>query len=123
MPKPKNKREARNCTLPPIRCTQSEREEINYYADSVNESLSNYVRSVALKNPLSMESIAKSKGRSHAEILALNDLTLEVRRIGVNFNQIARKINATGFESSDISRISKTLDEIMDKLLDEVMPT
>ena len=77
--------EARTATIPPVRVTPDEMDTVREQAARAGLSVSAYVRRVVLEHRV-------AAARSGADAAALADL----HRVGVNLNQMTRRVNATG---------------------------
>ena len=87
MPRPrKADSDKLSALIPAIRCHPAEREALAAQATAAGLSLSAYVRALA----------AEDTPIVAPEPLADVELIAELKRIGVNLNQIARVANATG---------------------------
>lgn len=86
-------KEKKNKTIQ-VRLTSHEHEALTSYCALKSVNLSEVARKTLLENLK-----IKEKEKEKSEELRL--FTLEVNRIGVNFNQIARKVNAGHISTSD----------------------
>ena len=109
MARPKKKKyERRDCVLPPIRCTHTERATIKANAAQASMSVSDYVRegSVAGDKIIVREPLADIK------------LIMELNACGVNLNQLTRKAHI--LEEVDAAHLREVLARLSG-LLDELM--
>lgn len=120
----REKREPRRCNLPNIRCTQQERDIIEQNAKHAGQRMSRYVRDMALQVPdaTAVAPPASVSLYSAKDLAALHALAKELRRIGVNLNQIARKANETGIISASLDNVCAETEQTLDMLLAKVMP-
>lgn len=110
MARPKNVETANRLTvLPPVRCTEAERAAIAARAEAAGLTVSAYVRQ------------ASSTGRVVIrQAKADFALTNELRRIGVNLNQIAHAVHlASGAVPPELAAMLAQLDGLLDKALPE----
>src|SRR5690606_18078488 len=92
--------------LPPIRCTEQEKNLIVARAKQAGLSISEYVRNMSLKGHIHIR-------QSSLDFEALHEL----KKIGVNVNQQTKKLNATGKLSFELLEVQKKLEQLLDKLL------
>ena len=95
--------------LPAVRCTGDEHAAIRAKAAQAGLSLSAFVRAAALAQEVSTA--------SEQSVYDLG-LVMELNRIGVNLNQIARVTNSTGFVPSEVAQTCKKIDAILDQILE-----
>ncbi|WP_108676687.1 plasmid mobilization protein [Acuticoccus yangtzensis] len=101
-----------------IRLTAAERAVLEARAHAAGTSMTDFVRQAALGG--------KGKGRRKTPepvpvALSESDFALrnELRRIGVNLNQIARVLNADGVVPPEaLAAVAEKLDRIFDRLLE-----
>lgn len=93
--------------VPPIRVTLAERLTIDERAAVVGLSVTDYCRHAILDKPLQ---IAAARDAGYGPVLA------ELTRIGVNLNQIARRLNAGGKVPPDIAATINALRGLMTAL-------
>lgn len=95
--------------LPPIRCTPAERAAIQAKALEAGLNRSAYLREVAINGEI--------KGRaSQLDIEILHEL----RRIGVNMNQLARRFNSTGRQPAELVSTCAKLETALDKMMEKI---
>ena len=102
----KNLAEKHSCVLPPIRCTEAERESIKNKANKLGVSMSAYVRHISLNGKITVQ---KSKYDF--------DLINQIRKIGVNINQQTKRLNGTGEVSPELQSLWKKLDLVLDEII------
>ena len=109
--------------IPHIRCTANERKTIITHAENAGQSLSSYIRAVALQTPpvIAKSPASRRKRRSKAELDALDELTRQVKAVGVNLNQIARVANEQSIIAPSLPATCQQIDVVLAKLLDEVL--
>jgi len=91
-----------------VRCTSKEKETIALKADQLGLSVSEYIRHVALGRSVKIQ-----------EPKYGFELTQQVRKLGVNINQIARHFNSTHVMPEDFKRVLPKLEILLDKLLED----
>jgi hypothetical protein len=92
--------------LPPIRCTSTEKQEIYDYADKAGLSVSAYVREMAVNGKIVVR---------HSDIDF--ESIQQLRKLGVNLNQLTKKFNATGKAPGELKALWSKLDILMERLL------
>lgn len=105
----KQQRVLRDTVLPKVRCSAEESDRIRQLAESANMTLSAYIRTCALK-----------KGRvlvKQRKAIADDALILEVNRIGVNLNQIARALNSGAGVSAEWESVRVDAERVLDHLM------
>lgn len=109
MARPRKDASERRTNLLPVRLTPAERLRIEKDALGAGLTASDFVRTQALK-----------KGRPVVrETVTLDPAVFdELRRIGVNLNQIARRANQSGRISPALSHVCETLESILMRELD-----
>jgi Bacterial mobilisation protein (MobC) len=98
--------EPRACVLPPIRCSVAERDAIRVKAKAANLTQSAYLRQMALSGQI----IVRPSLHSHAFIEQL-------RRIGVNLNQMAQQMHIYGTVSDELNQTLHRLNTLMDEAI------
>jgi len=98
-----------SASLPPVRCTAAEKERILSKARQANLSLTEYIRSMALKGNIIVR-------QSSTDFETISQL----KKIGVNFNQQIKKYNATGKLTFELLDVNKKLETLIDKLLERL---
>lgn len=97
----------RSKVLSPCRVSENERDEIKSRAKQSGLSLSEFQRRACLNPCIVMP-----------EPLANIELIKDLKRIGVNFNQYVKKLNATGKDSQpEVRRVSLQLETLLDALI------
>lgn len=105
----KQQRALRDTVLPKVRCSVEESDRIRQFAESADMTLSSYIRTCALK-----------KGRvvvKQRKAIADDALILEVNRIGVNLNQIARALNRGAGVSGEWEAVRVDAERVLDRLM------
>jgi len=97
--------ERRDVQLPPVRVTAAERAFIEAQAAAAGVDSSEYMRRRALG-----ETVAPA--RSPAD----DRLILEINRVGVNLNQIARSLNSDRPERADLAVALAHLEGVLSKV-------
>ena len=106
---PKADSETLSVVLPPVRCTVAEKEAIQAKAVEAGLNRSAYLREVAINGEI--------KGRaSQLDIEILHEL----RRIGVNMNQLAKRFNATGTQPAELVSTCAKLETALDKMMEKI---
>lgn len=100
-PAPKNDK-----VLPPIRCSEDERRAIREKADRLGLSVSEYVRSMALKGKITVK-------QDRYDF----DLVNQLQRLGVNINQQTKKLNATGEAPPELKKLWGKLEGLLDHII------
>ena len=92
--------------LPHLRCTKGELAQIKTKADQAGLSLSDYLRKMASDG----EVVVRQGGADF-------QLVDQLRRIGVNVNQMARRLNQTGKMPADLGRVWQRLAGLLDRVM------
>lgn len=110
MPRPK-KAPAEKLTrrLPHVRCTQSEHDMIKAKAAQTGLALSEFVRRMTLDGQVTVQ-------QSPYDFHTVDQL----RRIGINLNQIARVANSTGEVSPALETVCGKLETILDNFIENL---
>ena len=109
MARPQKKNdERRDCVLPPLRCTCTERAIIQANAAQAGMSVSHYVRAGALSGD---KIIVR-------EPVADNRLVQALLAIGRNLNQLTKKAHIFGeYDAALLRAVLRKIDGLLDKLL------
>lgn len=102
--------EARTEWLPPMRVTTAERVHAEGLAAALSLSLSDYGRRRILGHRIPLPP------SSNIDTAAL----LELNRIGVNLNQLAKRVNATGEASPQLSAVLAEVQAVVTKLAERL---
>jgi hypothetical protein len=100
-----------------VRCTEKELEQIHKKAEKAGLSVSRYFVKAALSDGKVMTAEEKEE---------IRQLRLELRKIGINLNQIAYAVNASRYgsgetpEESEMEEIQQSLKNLINKLLKKV---
>jgi len=98
----------RSHSLPPVRCTEDEKNIILGKADKAGMSVSEFMRSMALRGQIIV------KGSS------LNlEVAGQLRKLGVNLNQQTKKLNATGVMPIELVNLWRKLETVLDKMMED----
>jgi uncharacterized protein (DUF1778 family) len=108
MIKEKKKKEKRNVEIK-IRLTAEEKEEIKRLAKEEGLTISQYIRTQALK---------KKKGKIQTR--EMKELIYEVNKIGINLNQMARALNVLRNKKGELEDKDKKLLEAIKLRLEKV---
>ena len=109
MARPKIEEEARRTETLAFRMTPVERMQIEHHAIEAGLSASEYVRMQALRGQVVVQ---KKRGLDPA-------VFDELRRIGVNLNQLARRANQTGRISAGLTAALASLEQILVRDIDD----
>jgi hypothetical protein len=110
MPKSKHSTPARGCVLPPIRCSEEERQTIRERAAAARMTQSEYLRTMAVSGRVVMR-----------EAKADTALIFQLQRVGVNLNQIAHTMHAhSGKIPDNFAATLDLLDTVLINALDVV---
>ena len=101
----KQEHEKRTVSLPPIRVTEAERIHVQEKAEAVNMTVSDFLRSLGLSKEVT----------PRATRLEMS-LLVELNRIGVNINQIAKAANLGRDQASVIEASLTELRALMAKV-------
>jgi hypothetical protein len=102
----------------PVRCTIAEKREIFARARRADRSASRFMVELALQAPSS----AAAQVRSSEELTALEGLTVQLRRLGSNLSELARREHASAYEEADAPtdvEIQEVLEEVR-RMLDRL---
>lgn len=109
-PKISDSRNALNKRLPAIRCTAEEVSTIKQKANQAGLSVSEYIRQCATN-----QKIAAAKTSKIDENF---ELVFQLKRVGVNVNQIAKNMNIFKHPpTSDHMRVWQKLEQVLDQLV------
>lgn len=104
------KKELKRNALVSVRFTRNEKQALKYIAKKENENPSEFLRNIALKK-IGI-SVRKKPNKE------VQELRNELRRIGVNLNQIAKQLNTNNqLKSTQISMFEITLKELFKTLI------
>lgn len=95
-------------SLPPVRCTEAEKQLIKINARKAGLSVTEYIRQMTFRGKV---------------VIQENNLDLEtihqLRKLGINLNQQTKKLNATGVMPVELKHLWVKLDAVLDKMLEE----
>ena len=94
--------------LPPIRCTELELQTIKKRAEQAQMTTSRFVRECATKRKVVMQNQPSNYDPS---------IAYELKRIGVNLNQIAKKMHEGSIVSTEIKSLRSKLEQTLDKVI------
>ena len=97
-----------------FRMTKTEREQLQAKAANMDISVSDYLRLQALNGNAAVSDVDK--------LVLPAEIVLELRRIGVNLNQIAKAANAGLGIPPHLSRLIKRLDDIVMYHIEKDLP-
>lgn len=106
---PDSKSQKFNKVLPPIRCTEQEKNKIYEQSLKAGLSLSEYIRQMALNGKIMVK-------QSDVDFETVQQL----RKIGVNINQQTKKLNATGKVNYELTNLWKKLDGLLDTIIKKI---
>lgn len=110
MPKSRQSTPARVCVLPPIRCSEEERQTIRERAAAARMTQSEYLRTMAVSGRIVMK-----------ESKADTALIFQLQRVGVNLNQIAHTMHMhSGKIPANLAATLALLDTVLMEALDVV---
>lgn len=93
-------------TLPPIRCTITEKALIYARSKKAEMSLSEYLRQMALKGEINIR-------QSATDFEAVQQL----RKIGINLNQQTKKFHQTGFMPYELKALWPKLEALLTEMM------
>lgn len=96
----------RSVTLSPVRCTVADRVRIAERAQRCDMTVSAYIRKQALSGRIVVR-----------QSVADDELIEQVRRVGVNLNQLAHHANSTGVMCSEWEQTRQRAEQVLDKLM------
>jgi hypothetical protein len=102
----------------PVRCTAAEKQEIFARARRAGRSASRFVVELALQATPS----GAAHVRSSEELTALEGLTVQLRRLGSNLSELARREHTSAYEEADApadAEIREALEEVR-RMLDRL---
>lgn len=103
-------KEVKRNALVSVRFTKNEKQALKYIAKKENENPSEFLRNIALKK------IGLSVRKKPNE--EIQNLRNDLRRLGVNINQIAKQLNTNNqLKSTQISMFEITLKELFKTLM------
>lgn len=94
------------------RCTRMEKEALEKEAGKTQQKVSAYVRERLFYDPR----IFDRKAQTQELKKSMDDLVYQVRKIGVNINQIARSNNAGFFNAKDLETLEKRVEELEERI-------
>ena len=92
-----------------LRLTEEEHSWLEGMAVNTRKTQADYARTAMIGCPI----VVKQTRELPFEVIH------ELNRIGVNLNQMARKLNATGQRSSDVSAVLDRLNALLDSTLED----
>ena len=95
--------------LPHVRCTESEHDAIKARAAQTGLALSEFVRRMTLDGRITVQ---ENQFDFH--------MVDQLRRIGINLNQIARVANSTGEVSPALETVCVKLETILDNFIENI---
>jgi hypothetical protein len=95
--------------LPPVRCTQKEKEMIVSRSKQAGMSMSEYLRHMALRGKINIR-------ESQIDFEAVQQL----RKIGINLNQATKKFNSTGNAPAELKTLWQKLDVLLTHFIGKV---
>ena len=102
---------ARTVVLPPIRCSVEEQQRIRERAKNASLSVSHYVRSMAVSGRIVL----------HQEQKIDPAYVEQLRRIGVNLNQITKAVHEQRAVPDELYRLLERINRVMDEAAGEVV--
>lgn len=107
----KSERDKRTERLPALRMTPQELAATKQTANDAGLPLTTFARDMVLNGRIVLG----------GEIAIDPALVLELKRIGVNLNQIARVANSTGDIPPGLSAVCERVNQVMDRLVDKLV--
>lgn len=102
----KSETDKRTERLPHVRCTKGEKATIASKAAQAGMSVSDYIRKMAIEGEVVV--------RESQTDFALVD---QLRRIGVNINQITQRLHQTEKLPPDLSNVWRRLNNLLDRVI------
>jgi hypothetical protein len=98
-----------SCVLPPVRCTEEEKNIIKQKAIDAGLSLSLYIRRMAINGQITVK-------KDNLDL----EVTHQLRKIGNNLNQQTRAMNVTGTIPHELKSVWNKLDNLITQLTTQV---
>lgn len=96
-------------SLPPVRCTEAEKQEIKQKAAQAGLSLTEYIRKMVLHGKITI--------RQHKSVDP--EVFFQIRKLGINLNQQTKKLNATGALPLELKQLWQKLNAVLDQILEK----
>lgn len=108
MARPPKKDDGKLSAVVRFRCTETEKQTIQTAAQKTGQTISEYVRHMALHGNITIK-----------QDLVELETAQQLRKIGVNLNQLTKAYNSTGTPPKQLEQTWSKLEQAIDKLLSE----